>query len=194
MSVISDSYKGVVILDDKKIIELFFSRSEQGLTEIQTKYGGLCSKVAYAILLNREDAEECVSDSYTKLWNAIPPKNPESLCGYLCRIVRNTALNLKEAVARRGYAEQYDELAEIIPDFNTVESRYDSARIAEYLNSFLAEQSKKNRVVFTARYYYNMSMSEICENTGMSQSAVKSSLMRTRRQLRTYLTERGIEV
>ncbi len=181
-------------MDDRNIIALFFKRSEQAISEIQSKYGALCMKVAYAVLQNREDAEECVSDSYTKLWNAIPPKNPESLCGYLCRIVRNSALNVREANSRRGYEEQYDELAEVLPDSRTAETLYDSRQISEYLNSFLEAQHKKNRVVFTARYYYNMSVLEICESTGMSVSAVKSSLMRTRRALRTYLSERGVEV
>lgn len=181
-------------MDDRNIIALFFERSEKAISEIQAKYGALCTKVAYAVLGNREDTEECVSDSYMKLWNAIPPKNPESLCGYICRTVRNTALNLREANSRRGYEEQYDELAEVIADSSTVETMYNSRQISEYLNSFLETQHKKNRVVFTARYYYNMSVLEICENTGMSESAVKSSLMRTRKALRTYLSERGVEV
>lgn len=181
-------------MDDRNIIALFFERSEKAISEIQAKYGALCAKVAYAVLKNREDTEECVSDSYMKLWNAIPPKNPESLCGYLCRTVRNTALNAREANSRRGYEEQYDELAEVIADSSTVETMYNSRQISEYLNSFLETQHKKNRVVFTARYYYNMSVLEICENTGMSESAVKSSLMRTRKALRTYLSERGVEV
>ncbi|MBQ4166503.1 MAG: sigma-70 family RNA polymerase sigma factor [Oscillospiraceae bacterium] len=181
-------------MKDESIIELFFSRSEQALSEVQTKYGALCNRVAYAILGNREDTEECVSDSYMKLWNAIPPKRPESLCGYLCRIVRNTALNISEALSRRVHGEQFDELAEIIPDSETTESRYDSDVIAEHLNNFLAEQSQKNRVVFTARYYYNMSITDISLNTGMSSSAVKSSLLRSRNALRTYLTERGVEI
>lgn len=181
-------------MDDMNIIELFFARSEQGLSEVQKKYGSLCGRIAYGILGNREDAEECVSSSYIKLWNAIPPNRPESLCGYLCRIVRNTALNAYEAIRRRLVHEQLEELAELIPDSQTVEGRYDSNRIAEHINCFLEGCSKKNRVVFVARYYYNMSMTDIADNTGMSVSAVKSSLLRSRRALRSYLTEKGVEI
>ncbi len=181
-------------MDDKKIIELFFERSEQGLSEVQTKYSRLCTRVAYGVLHNSEDTEECVSTSYVKLWNAIPPKRPESLCGYLCRIVRNTALNMLEALKKHCFEDQYDELCEVIPDSFTVEARFDSGMIAEYLNSFLDTQSKKSRVAFTARYYYNMSINDIADGMGTSVSAVKSSLLRTRRALRTYLQERGVEV
>lgn len=181
-------------MDDREIIELFFARNEQGLTEVQKKYGRLCGRVAYSVLGNNEDAEECVSAGYIKLWNAIPPKDPESLCGYLCRIVRNTALNLLESAKRHLVREQYDELAEVLADPQTTESRYDSTLISQYLNSFLAEQTEKNRVVFTARYYYNMSVADIAAGTAMSESAVKSSLMRTRNSLRGYLSSKGVEV
>ncbi len=181
-------------MEDKKIIELFNSRSEQALAEVKLKYGALCDKVAFGILSNHEDTEECVSTAYIKLWNAIPPKNPESLCGYLCAIVRNTALNAYERIRRRSCEEQFDELAEIIPDKATVEGNYDSGEITRFLNEFLEKQSKKNRIVFTARYYFNMSISDICSNTGMGESAVKSSLSRTRKSLRRYLEERGISV
>ncbi len=181
-------------MEDNKIIELFNSRSEQALAEVKQKYGSLCDKVAYGILNNFEDTEECVSTAYIKLWNAIPPKNPTSLCGYLCAIVRNTALTAYERISRRSCEEQFDELAEVIPDNMTVESSYDSNEITGYLNDFLAKLSKKNRIVFTARYYFNMSISDICSNTGMGESAVKSSLSRTRKSLRSYLEERGIKV
>ncbi len=181
-------------MDDIRIIELFFARSEQALSELQVKYGVLAERIACGILHSREDAEECVSTSYLKLWNAIPPKRPESLCGYLCTTVRNTALNAYDKLRRRSFEEQYDELAEVIPDKGSAEQRYDSALIAEHLNEFLRRAAKKNRVVFTARYFYNMSIADISANTGLSESAVKSSLLRTRKQLRTYLTERGVEI
>lgn len=181
-------------MDDTRIIELYFSRSEQAIAETQSKYGALCGKIAGAILHNKQDAEECVSSAYMKLWNAIPPKRPQSLCGYLCAIVRNTALNSYGQLRRRSYEEQYDELAEVIPDGSTAEQRFESSEITEHLNAFLKRTGKKNRVVFTARYYYNMSIGDIAMNTGMSESAVKSSLMRTRKALRTYLTERGVEI
>ena len=181
-------------MDDKRIIELFNARSEQALCEVREKYGALCDRVAYGILNNFEDAEECVSSAYIKLWNAIPPKNPQSLCGYLCAIVRNTALSAYQRISRRSCEEQFEELAEIIPDNATVERSYDSGEITRHLNEFLEKQSKKSRIVFTARYYFNMSISDICRSTGMGESAVKSSLSRTRGALRKYLAERGIAV
>lgn len=185
---------GVIGLDDKKIIELFNARSEQAITEVQGKYGGLCGKIAYNILNNYEDAEECVSTSYVKLWNAIPPKNPESLCGYLCRIVRNTALTAYQKIKQRGFEEQLGELSEVISDGYSVENSYDSSELGQHINDFLRGLNQKKRVVFVARYYYNMSISDISQSTSIGENTVKSILMRTRQELRTYLEERGISV
>ncbi len=92
-------------MDDLSIIELFFQRSEKAITEIKLKYNSLCMKIANSILLNYEDSEECLNTSYLKIWNAVPPKRPDSLCGYLCRIVRNTALTLYKATSRRSFPE-----------------------------------------------------------------------------------------
>lgn len=181
-------------MDDSKIIELFFERSEDALSETRTKYGRLCEKIAYGILNNNEDTEECVSSSYMKLWGAIPPKRPQSLCGYLCMIVRNTALTAARKLGCHSFQEQYDELSEVIADVHTVESRFDSHRTGELINEYLGSVSGKSRRVFVSRYYFNMSVSEIAQGLSMGEGAVKTQLSRTRAGLKKYLQERGVEV
>lgn len=181
-------------MQDNSIIELFFARSEQGITELQKKYGKLCAQIAYNILSNSEDADEAVNIAYERIWNAIPPTKPESLCGYLCTTVRNSALNLFDKLKRRSCDEFYDELGEIIPDRATVESNYDSRQISVYINEFLAKSPKKSRQIFVARYYYNMSIEAISNAVGMNRSTVKSRLSRTRSGLKKYLTERGVDI
>ncbi len=181
-------------MDDKKILDLFFLRSEQAITETKLKYNNLCMKIANGILFNCEDAEECVSTSYFKLWNAIPPKRPESFCGYLCKVVRNTALSAFSRISKRGYDEQYEELSEIIPSGISLEQEFDSRSIAENLNAFLSGRKRRSREIFTARYYFNMSIKEIADNFDMSETAVRSRLLRTRAELKEYLSERGVNV
>ena len=80
-------------MDDKEIIETLFARSERGIEELSRKYGRLCLKVAYNVLGNYEDAEECVSDAYNALWNCIPPQRPDLLLPFLLKIVRHVSLN-----------------------------------------------------------------------------------------------------
>ena len=180
-------------MTDNEIIELFFSRSESAITETGAKYGRLLRKISYNILLNEEDMEECINSAYQKLWENIPPKRPESLCGYLAKIVRNLALNIR----RKSPFERddcYEELAEGISSGESVEKAYDSKQISELINSFLSKQQKKNRNIFTARYYFGMSVREIAMGYEISDSAVKSRLSRMRAELRKYLTERGVEI
>ena len=181
-------------MEDVKIIELFNLRKEQAIEETGKKYGKTCGKIAGAILKNIQDAEECVNTAYYKLWNTIPPKEPKSLCGYLFAIVRNTALTAQEKIGRRTADCPYTELDEIIPDSATVESAFDSKQLSEHINAFLSGINKRGRQLFTARYYFNLSVAEIAEGFDMSESAVKTRLLRIRRDLRAYLEERGVAV
>ena len=82
------------MIDDEKIIEMFFERSEQGLRELDIKYGKICHNLSYNIVNSRQDAEECVNDAYLGAWNAIPPVHPNPLLSYIVKIVRNISLKI----------------------------------------------------------------------------------------------------
>ncbi len=177
---------------DKEIIELFFQRSEDALTEIQTKYGLLCRKIAYGILKSNEDTEECLNSSYMKIWKSIPPTRPKSLCAYLCAIVRNGAFEIYSKNSRRNADISLEELEWLINDEATVDRMENGIELGEILNAFLESSKPENRKLFMARYYYNMSISEIAQRFNMSESAVKTRLSRIRSNLQKYLSERGV--
>ncbi len=181
-------------MNDKNIVELFFQRSERGISELMKKYGRLCLKTAQGILDNREDSEECVNSACMKLWEAIPPQCPENLGGYFCTTVRNLAISDYRKRKTRLEQQIEDELFEIIPDTTNIERQYDADVISGYLNEFLSKQKKKNRVIFVSRYYLNYSLLDIAKSFGMSESAVKSRLFRIRTDLKKFLTERGVEL
>ena len=182
------------IMNDGDIIGLFFERSEDALAEVQGKYGRLCRKIAYGILKNYEDMEECVDTAYMSLWNSIPPKKPDSLCSYLCTIVRNAAFELYSKRKYRGYEEPFDELSEVISDKETARRLSDGIELSSFINAFLDKEKPLNRKLFVGRYYYNLSVSELSERLNMSESAVKTRLSRIRGALRSYLEEQGINV
>ena len=127
-----------------------------------------------------------------KLWNAIPPKRPQSLCGYLCAIVRNTALNLYDTLRRRSCEELYGELADVIPDRVSEDDLSSRREITSCLNDFLRGCNQKNRDIFTGRYYFNLSIRDIAEGMGMTETAVKTRLSRTRAELKRFLTDKGV--
>lgn len=181
-------------MEDIDIIGLFFERSEKAISEVTDKYGKRCLGIANNILLNKEDAEECVNTAYIKLWNAIPPKRPDSLCGYLFAVVRNTAINAYNRIKRRSCEALYDELDTILPKGGSLEEEYDSNETIQLINLYLKKDNRTSAKIFTARYYFNMSVSEIASVMDMSETAVKSRLSRTRSGLRKFLSERGVEV
>ena len=181
-------------MEDIEIIKLFNQRSELAITETGRKYGVTCGKIAGSILKNYEDAEECVNTAYYKLWNTIPPKEPDSLCSYLFKVVRNTAITAYNRLKRNIESCPYEELDELISDRTTVEEAFDSKQLAKHINAFLSGINRKSRELFTARYYFNLSMADIAVSFGMSESAVKTRLLRIRRDLKAYLEEKGVMV
>ncbi len=176
-------------MEDKQIIDMLFERDGNSITCVKEKYGKLCNTLANSVLKNSSDADECVNSSLFKLWNAIPPARPSSLCAYLCKIVRNTAINILKKNSRHDDVI-YDELDEIVAD-NSYENILDSGVISKYINEFLQTASKKSRQIFVLRYFFEYEFSEISQKTGMSENAVRTSLSRTKEKLRDYLKEKG---
>lgn len=181
-------------MDDKKIVELYFSRSESAITATQEKYGALLSGLAKKITGSEVDAEECVNDALLGLWNSIPPAEPENLRAYVCKVVRNLALSrlsYKLAEKRSANAEMpLSELEEVLPD-GAARDALDMVDFRLLLNGFLAGLKPEARIIFTQRYFFFDTIPEIAEDLGVSQNKVKSSLRRTRNKLKNYLSTKG---
>ena len=180
-------------MDDREIISLFWERDERAVAETQKRYGKLCHSIADRILNNRQDAEECVNDAYLALWNSIPPERPQHFSAYLGRIVRNLSLKkYRERTAKkRGSAVMLtlDELAECIPDPNTLDVELRSEALSRLLDAFLRSLPEVECSVFLRRYWYFDSIEDICERFGFGKSKVKMMLHRTREKLRKKLKE-----
>lgn len=181
-------------MEDITIIDMFFERSEKAISMLLDKYGRFGRKLAQGILRSEEDTEECINTACMRIWNAIPPKRPENLGGYFCRIIRNIAVTEYKKERKRMENEADAELYEIIPDGSTVENQYEAKIISELINEFLGGLNKKNRTIFISRYYLGMSLLSIGDSLGMSEGAVKSRLHRLRTDLKKFLQERGVEL
>lgn len=185
-------------MQDSKIIDLFFERSEQAITELSDKYEKLCKKISMNILGNEEDALECINDSYLGIWNAIPPEKPDNLKYYLCRIVRNNALKRFHANTAKKRNSFYDvalhELEECLPDENTLEKKLTADEISCLLNSFIESQSITNRIIFVRRYYFSDSITEISQRVSLTENNVSVRLNRMRKSLKNHLEKEGVEL
>ena len=183
-------------MEDAGIIELFFERSEQGIRELDIKYGKACRKLSYNIVNDRQDAEECVNDAYLGAWNAIPPVKPDPLLTYICKIVRNISLNLyhrKEAAKRSSrYTIAMEEIEACIAATNAVEAEIEAVELAHIIERFLDTLTVENRVLFMRRYWFSDSCRDIAGFMGLTEKNVSVRLIRIREKLRQYLIEREV--
>lgn len=184
-------------MDDCKIIELYNARSEDAITETAKKYGRYCYSIAYNILHSDEDSEECVSDTYMRAWNVIPPQKPGVLSAFLGKITRNLSLDRwrKHTSAKRGAGEvplAIDELEECVPSGESVEQAVEDRALTETLNRFLASLTAEKRKIFVKRYWYLSPVKDIAAELGFTESKVKMILLRTREELREFLEREGI--
>lgn len=184
------------MMEDTRIIELFFERDQQAIRELDTKYGKICHKLSYNIVNNRYDAEECVNDAYLGAWNTIPPTKPQSLQAYICKIVRNISLKLlyrNEAAKRKSVCEvAMQEMEAYLPAQNTVESEIEAKELAAIIDAFLDTLSVENRIIFMRRYAYFDTYAEIANRVGLSEKNVSVRLARIRRKMKKHLMERNV--
>ncbi len=185
-------------MDDERIIELFFERSEQAISALSEKYGRLLMKVSMNALGTRRDAEECVNDAYLGCWNAIPPARPKPLVSFVCRIVRNISINRAASKGFRQWKSNYEgcleELEYLIPGGNDVEQSMDEKQLSACIDEFLHKQNEISRMIFVRRFYFMDSCEDIAEASGLSSGAVRTRLSRVKADLKTFLERKGWEV
>lgn len=183
-------------MDDKSIVDLYFSRNQDAITQTDKKYGRYCYSIAYNILTNKEDAEESVSDTYMTAWKAIPPRRPSVLSTFLGKITRHISIDRwRERVAtKRGGGEiilALEELEDCVAGMQNVEMEFERKEMIKTYVRFLEELPVIERRVFLSRYWYVDSIETIAVRFGFSQSKVKSMLHRIRAKLRKQLGEEG---
>ena len=186
-------------MDDASIVRLYWERNEDAIPATEEKYGSYCSAIAGNILGNREDAEECVNDTYLKVWNAIPPHRPVSLSAFLGRITRNLSLNRyrQNKSEKRGggqTAAVLEEICGIVSDGDGTQQELDRRELLRAIDSFLAAVPDEKRKIFVRRYWYFDSVSQIALRFGKKENNVSVILNRLRLKLKKYLLERGFDL
>lgn len=186
-------------MKDEDIINLYWEREERAISATAEKYGNYCHVIAYNILHNNEDAEECANDTYLAAWNSIPPHRPHPLSAYLGRITRNLALNKykRSNTKKRGFGQVpsvLSELEECIPSSSSVEQEAEENRLIELINDFLYTQPQIKRTVFVRRYWHLWAIRTIAEKYDMTESKVASILFRMRNELKEHLEKEGISL
>lgn len=184
------------MVEDEKIIELFFARSEDALTELDKKYGAAMRRVSKNILNNEEDVKECLNDAYLGVWSAIPPERPAPLSAYVCKIIRNISLNRHRkntALLRDGRKNvSLEEIADFLPDNDDVFEKVAGNELTDVLNSYLSTLDKTNLYIFMQKYWYFEDVISIASRLKMTEPAVYQRLERMKKSLYKYLVKQGV--
>ncbi len=183
-------------MEDTGIIELYFARDESAIKETDKKYGAYCTAIAMNLLNSREDAQECVNDTYLSVWERIPPHIPECLRAFLGRMTRNISVErYRKLHAKKrfsGMETALDELAECLPSDENVERAFDAKMLADSLNEWLDRLEERDRMLFVRRYWFGDTAKALAAKMGFSEAGVSRKLARLRDSLREALTERGM--
>lgn len=185
-------------ISDEAIIRMLFERRESALKAAETLYGRMSRRLAFRILGDRQDAEECANDVLMQLWDSIPPTVPHSLPAYISVLTRNTALNRYEErkTAKRGggqIAAALDEISPFLADPDQdVEESFTEIALRDALTAFLGTLPTETRLIFLARFWSFQPVAEIAAEHNMSVGAVKMSLRRTKDKLRKFLRKEGL--
>ena len=183
-------------MEDLDIVRLFFQRNSLAIEESQRKYGKSMQRIAFNILSDYEDSEECENDALYAAWNRIPPTKPQSLGAYLVSITRNISISkLRQRYAdKRGTGEYFlalDELNDVISPGHTPDEELNAKEMAMVINRFLSTLKSDDRTIFVCRYWLVEPVKQIAQNLGTSESRVKSSLSRSRKALARKLRSEG---
>ncbi|MBQ7863875.1 MAG: sigma-70 family RNA polymerase sigma factor [Lachnospiraceae bacterium] len=181
-------------MEDKRIIQLLFARAENAVSELAARFGKQLQRIAYNILGNPLDAEECTNDTYLALWNAIPPVSPDPLAPYVYRTGRNTALKRLHRDTAKKRDSRYDvsleELNECLPG-ESLEQTMDARELGRAMDRFLDTKSKESRYIFVRRYWFGDSVTDIAKELKLQENAVYVRLNRIRTGLKEYLKKEG---
>ncbi len=181
-------------MEDSGIIELFFDRDEQAISRSIEKYGSYLHTIAKNILGSKEDAEECVNETWLAAWNNIPPERPGCLRAYFAKITRNIATNMyrRNNSKKRGGGQigvVFEELSECISDNMSAEDEIENKELVLYINRFLDSLTERDRVMFVRRYFFADDIGEISVRFGVRDNYIRAVLSKTRRKLKKYLEE-----
>ena len=186
-------------MEDGKIIDLYWARSQQAIEASQEKYGAYCHTIASRILEQEEDAEECVNDTWLRAWNAMPPQRPSILSAFFGKLTRNLSLDRwrRARAAKRGGSQvelALHELEDCLPDRHSPDEALEAGETAAIISGFLRHQPEKERKLFVRRYFHLEPLAQLAQEFGMTEGQVKSKLYRLRNKLKTELEREGVAI
>ena len=184
-------------MEDAAIIGLYWARDEGAISASDEKYGTLCRSLSQSILDSREDAEECVNDTWKRAWDTMPPQRPNSLRAYLAKITRNLSIDrwrARRAKRSGGLGVLLDELEDCLPASPSAEEVTEARETVRVIDRWLSQLPSADRIAFLRRYWYGQRVDQIAAQAGRSPNSMTKRLGRLRDSLRRCLEQEGIVI
>ena len=185
-------------MEDIQIINLYWLRDERAISETDHKYGAFCHKIAMNILHSFQDSEECVSDTYGRCWDTMPPQRPGSLRAYLGTIIRNLSISRyrsSRAQKRFGGAEVLlSELSDCVPAPENIQRTVEAGELGELISRWLDGLGEEDRALFLRRYWNGDAVKDLALELGVRPNVLTKRLLRLRESLRRSLEREGVAV
>ena len=177
---------------DVELVAALRRGKRSALEQAISRYGAYVAAVVTAQLGSgalREDVEELASDVFLTLWKNRTALKTERLRGWLGTVARNTA---------RGFLRKNGAAPQVLPaeDYLCVQDEQAPRLLAQQERQALVRRlldtlEAQDREIFLRYYYYNQTTAAIAAQMQMTDSTVRSRLLRGRKRLRELLEQGG---
>lgn len=186
-------------MDEEDIITRVLNGEKELFNILVKRYYNMAYARALGLVLNREDAEEIVQDSFLTSYTCLDNlRNTSRFAAWLGGIVhRKSVYFLRKKIKKRENIEGITAEHATLQVKDAYKGRGPAQQEilnerAKIIEQELAGLDKKYREVIYMRYFRGSSYREIADFLGMTPSGVDSRLQRARAKLQERLRKRGI--
>ncbi len=182
---------------DEQIIDLYCDRDENAISETDVKYGGMLFTIAYNILYDNQDCEECKNDTYFGIWNAIPPSRPTMFSAFISKIVRNIAMDRYRDKTRQKripseFTVSLDELHDFLHSENSTEAEYEAKELGKIISEYVQNLTERQRFIFMERFYLGETIEQIAKEYRLGIATVHHEINKIKQGLKAHLERNGV--
>ena len=186
-------------VSDEQIIDMYWQRNQDAITETDNKYGNLLQSIAYNILRDTLDCEECRNDTYLRMWNLIPDARPLPFVAFVVRIMRGISIDrYREKSSKKRIPSQLtvsmEELMNAISDERSVDEIYEAREIGKIISEYVENLNDRQQYIFFDRYYMAEPVEKTASDLSISVQTTYREIKKIKQGLRKYLEEKGVYV
>lgn len=184
-------------ITDEEIIELYWRKEETAIGKTDKKYGELLFRIAYNVLNDKCDSEECQNDTYMDIWNAIPPARPLVFPAFIIQIARRIAIDrYRQKNSKKNIPSEFkvsmDDLSYCLKSNEEIDSNLNAVELGKLISGYVKSLSDKQQYIFVSRFYMSNSIDVIAKEMNVTSSNVYKAIEKIKKGLKQYLTKKGV--